>query len=108
MEKIEKAVRDFHHRALEAEGVSDVLNGVLWMAPESNFCTMLAELIGGYKDALDSAYNIGGWLEWWWIECDLGRTQRSKQAGLPNEPLRTIATIDDLVQIIKDDLARAG
>ena len=107
MDDLEKAVRGFHSRVLEAEMVYDALNSVMWMEPESNFHSMLSELIGGYKEALDTAFHIGGWLEWWWLDCDLGRRRHPKEAGLPGEPLRKIATVDDLVKIIKDDLARA-
>lgn len=106
MEKIEKAIRAFHDRVVEIERVTDALNSVLSMDPESDLHSAIWALVGGYKDALGDAYAIDSWLEWWWIECGLG--SKPMQAALAGGELRTIATIDDLIRIIGDDIAQAA
>jgi len=102
---VEKAIREFHERVSDIERVTDVLNSVLSMVPESDLNSAIWALIGGYKDALGEAYSIDGWLEWWWLECNLG--EKPMQAGLPGEELRTIATVDDLILLVCDDLAQS-
>lgn len=102
---VEKAVREFHERVTEVERVIDALNQSLMMQPESELCSSVWALVGGYKDALGAAYSIDPWLEWWWLECGLGT--KPMQAGLAGEELRTIATVDDLVQLILDDLIKS-
>lgn len=102
---VEKAVREFHERVSEIERVTDVLNSVLSMVPESDLNSAIWALIGGYKDALGEAYGIDSWIEWWWLECGLG--SHPMQARLPGEEFRTIATVDDLVRIVCDDLLKS-
>lgn len=106
MEKVERAIRNFDARVREIERVTEVMAGVLSMAPECELHSTIWSIIGGYLEALGAAYHIEVWLEWWWMECGLG--QRPKQAGLPGEELRMIANIDDLVRLICDDLAQAA
>lgn len=103
--KIEKAIRDFHDRVSDIERVTDAMNAILMTSPESDFNSALRAVVGAYKEALDEAYNIGSWLEWWWLECGLGN--KPMQASLAGEELRTIATIDDLVALILDDLKQS-
>lgn len=102
---VEKAVRTFHERVTEVDRVIDALNQTLSMQPESDLCSSVWAVVGGWIEALGAAYFIDSSLEWWWLECRLGR--RPMQAGLAGEELRTIATIDDLVQLILDDLAKS-
>ena len=106
MEKAEKQIREFHARVTEIERVTDAMNSFLSMTPESVLNAAIWALVGGYTDAIDAAYNIGGWLEWWWLECRLGKNPM--QAGLAGEELRTISTIDDLVRLICDDIAKTN
>lgn len=101
---VEKAVREFHERVTEIERVFDTLNSVLSIRPESDLHNAINSLIGGYISALGAAYNIDGWLEWWWLECNLG--DHPMQAALAGEELRTIATIDDLVKLICDEIQK--
>ncbi len=103
MEKVKKAIREFHDRVIEFERVIAVLNGVVDMQPESALNTAAWDLIGGYKDALGAAYHIDGWLEWWWLECNLGNNPM--KAKLSGGELRTISTLDDFVKLVCDDLA---
>lgn len=103
--RIETEIRAFHERVRAARDVLRKLDDVLDIAPESPLYEAVWALIGGYMGALGAAYgHIDGWLEWWWSECDLGANPHD--AGLPGEPMRTIETLDDLVGIVLDDLAR--
>jgi len=105
VEKVEKAIRQFHERVTEIERITDLLNSALMMAPESGLNAAIWALIGGYKDALGDAYFIDEWLEWWWMECNLGA--KTMQAGLLGEEMRTIATLEDFIRLVCDDLARS-
>lgn len=102
-DQIAQHVRAFHDRVSEAEAVLADLADILMMPPETRLSSAVWELVGGYKDVLDSACHIGIWLEWWWLECGLGATPL--KAGPAGGELRTIATIDDLVQLVLEDIA---
>lgn len=103
---LEKAVRTFHERVIALENVMGALQEQLSMAPEAPINSAIWSLIGGYMSALDDAYSIGGWLEWWWMECGLGATPMQAQPF--GYEMRLIATIDDFVQLVCDDLAEGG
>ncbi len=105
MMAMEKAVREFHARAKEIERVMDAMDSVLGMSPESDFYTAAFGLIGGYMAAIEEAYSMGGWLDWWLHECRLG--DRPMQAGFDGE-LRTVATVDDLLLIIEEEIRRSN
>ena len=105
MTPIEQAIRDFDKHARAVENLIDSLNTIIEPAPESVLCETLWGVLGAYRDAIGSQYQIGDWLDWWWLECNLGANQM--QAGLAGEAQRTIATVDDLVKLICDDLAQA-
>ena len=104
MEAIEKAVRDFHDRVYEVEHVTARLGDVLSIPPDAPLTTAIWQLIGGYRDALGAAYGIEGWLDWWWIECNLGGTPMD--AAPVGGEMRKISTVDDLVRLVCDDLAK--
>lgn len=106
MKKLEIAIRAFHDRVVEIERVIGVLDSVLSMVPESDLHSAIWALVGGYTDALGDAYAIDSWLEWWFVECRLG--SNPMQASIAGGELRTIATIDDLIRIIGDDIAQAA
>lgn len=97
---IEKAIRDFHERAVEVEAVADALGELVGMQPESRVMTALFGTLGDYMRALGEPLGIDGWLEWWWLECGLG--EHPKQAKLPGEALRDINTLDDMVALMID------
>lgn len=102
-DRIASAIRNFHARALAAQAVLDAVDDVLDITPESKLNQAVWDLVGGYISALDAAYSIGPWLEWWWNECTLG--EKPGMAGIRNEPMRKIRTLDDLIGIALDDLA---
>lgn len=106
MNKIGIAIRRFHEVVADMESVIDDLKKPLRMEPDAPLCEACWHLIGAYKDALDAKYAIGGWLEWWWLDCDLG--DKPRFATPSGGVRRDIATIDDLVQLILEDLEAAS
>lgn len=102
MTAVEQAVRDFDKHARAVESLTTALNEQLSMAPESELHQTLRNLLCAYKNALDDKFNIGAWLEWWWLECDLGG--KPKLASIQDEEQRLIVTLDDLVKIVCDDV----
>ena len=105
MSEIEKAVREFDEQARAVESLIDSMRAVFDLAPESRVCQVQWDLLGAYIRALDAKHHIGGWLDWWWTECRLGESPMG--AGLHGEPMREIATVDDLVRLVCDDAALA-
>lgn len=106
MLEIEKAVREFDEQARAVEALIDSLRDVFDPAPESRICQVPLDLLGAYIRALDAKHHIGGWLEWWWLECRLGENPLA--AGLPGEAMREIATVDDFVRLVCDEAAPAA
>lgn len=82
----------------------DAIESVLHTSPEAPVNEAAWALIGGYTSAIDAKYPIGPWLDWFWVECNLG--ERAMGASLPGEELRVIANIDDLIRLCIDDLRR--
>ena len=102
-EKLEADIHRWHDEVARADALIDQLSAIFGDTPDSYLTETIWSLIGAYKAALVSAYGpVDEWLDWWWHECNLGA--RPKQAGLPGEPMRTIATINDLFQLITDDI----
>ena len=106
MQAVEQAIRDFHERVTDAEKVLDALDDVFSWSPDSQMFKVFSALVGGYVSALGAAYHIEGWLEWWWIECRLGKNPL--RAASVGEEMRTISTVDDLVSLVLLDLAKSA
>lgn len=98
---IAAAVRVYHARMTALEQVLDDLGKPLKVAPESPLLQAVWALATEYRKALDSQYAIGEWLEWWWLECQLGA--HPMQAKPAHGKLRTVATVDALVRLVLDD-----
>lgn len=99
-------VREFHERGVALEGVIGALNAAVSLEPESPLREAAWAMYGLASRAIDAAFpGADGWLDWWMVECRFGTNPM--QARLPNEELRTIATVDDLIRIIEDDLEAA-
>ena len=77
MNKLENAIRGFHRRVSEFDRVSEILCSVFRMPPECKLNAVVWDLIDGYMDAIDEIFfldrDIKSWLQWWWLECDLGK-----------------------------------
>lgn len=98
---VDAAVRAWHERCVDLEARIDQLDEAVGLEPDSPLRGAVWALIGGYIGALDRAYAIGGWLSWWWEDCQLG----AQSGVLPGTPARTVETVDQLVAAILEDLA---
>lgn len=99
---MEQAVRRWNELMCDIESTLDDLHDTVGLNPEAPLPTAIFALAGGYREALDAAYHIGGWLDWWWLECRLGDNPMG--ARLQGETSdRTIETIDDLVKLLRDE-----
>lgn len=104
--RLEYDLRQFHRRVADMETICDMLNNAMRMSTRSTFSYATWSLASGYLDALDAAYpGIGQWLEWWWLKCQLGANPL--EASVAGGETRMIATIDDLVRLVLDDLEHA-
>ena len=100
--KIEKAIRDFDERVRAMDKAWDKLEEAVGATPESPLFEAAVGLIDGYVAALDAAYGIGEWLDWWWLECRFMRHPMECEVGGKKF---TVATIDDLVRVVLEDIA---
>lgn len=74
--------------------------------PESPLITAIHALQGlATRQAAALAGTTDDWLEAWWLEADFGANPI--KAGLVDEPLRTLSTLEDLVELVIDDLRAA-
>lgn len=99
---LDRHVREFHERGRHAEDLISELDTVLSLDAESPLRQSTYALIGGYRNALDAAFHIGGWLDWWWLECGFGNNPL--QASPAGGQLRLIETVDDLVALVAEDI----
>lgn len=78
------------------------LADLLDASPESKLFTAVAGMQGLLTRQVAELCCITlDWLEAWWIEHDFGAT--AMHAGLKDEPLREISTLEELVDLICDD-----
>ncbi|MGH8117650.1 MAG: hypothetical protein ACREPY_12990 [Rhodanobacteraceae bacterium] len=78
------------------------LHTLLGHTPESPLPDAVYRVAGAYTDAVSALLDVvPEWLQAWWLEHDFGT--RAMQAGLNGEPLRELATLDALLDLIVDD-----
>lgn len=104
-QRIAQSIRQWHERVVELETRYNELSPLIGANPESLMMAAVWHVASGYTDMTGEATGAGGWLEWWWLECNLGARQMT--ACLPGEPQRNIATLEDLIRLVLDDLRRA-
>ncbi len=92
-----QAIRDWHAATVRVRDMMRAIRAVLSPEPESEHNNAVWGAIQSYADALNTAYDLDGWLEWWWIECELG--DKPMKAAPAGEPLRKIDTVDDLIAV---------
>lgn len=96
-------LRQWQSAMQAAEQRLDALSELTGINPEAPLFESLYGLMGlATRQAADLTGASLEWLEPWWLEHDFGA--RPMQAGLHGEPLRTLSTIEELVQLIADDL----
>ena len=86
------------HTTVKATGEAvDALDRVVGCSPESPLSQAIYAMVIAYTDAVQDALGLDTWLEWYWLECEMGETPLSASIG--DEPLREIATLEDLIAL---------
>lgn len=91
---------------VEAEQQLSALDGVLGTHPEAPLPSAMWHLMGELTRQV--AARIGccdEWLEAWWLDHQFG--ERPMQAGIVGEPLRNIATLQQLAELIVNDIEKS-
>ena len=94
---MEQAVRAWYATVKDAGEAVDELDRVVGCSPESPLSQAIYAMVIAYTDAVQDAHGLGDWLNWWWLECEMGKTPLSASIG--DEPLREIATLEDLIAL---------
>ena len=94
---MEQAVRTWHATAKATGEAVDELNNVIGCSPESPLSQAIYAMVIAYTDAVQDAHGLGDWLNWYWLECEMGTEPLSASIG--DEPLREIATVEDLIAL---------
>lgn len=100
----EQSIRAWHATMLLLEQHMAALTELTGASPDSPLIRAIWDAANGYTEAVDAACGGNGHLPYWWLECELGR--KHGRIGLGNEPMRDIHTLDDLVGLVRDDMAR--
>lgn len=94
----------WHEAMQEAEAQMDALAELTGNSPEAPLQSAVYRLMGIYTTTVAAAINWDdSTLQAWWTEHNFGECPMGIQ--LPNEPMREISTIVDLVRLIADDLS---
>lgn len=87
---------------LEIEQADQALQKLTGRSPESPLCEALWGTFEAYTEFLET-HLVGtagfGWLGWYQFECKMGRSPKTAEA---KGQQRTIATLDDLAQLLED------
>ena len=97
----ETLIREWHERVADVEKQIDALKELTGLSPESPLHASVMLMAHAYTLTVEGvlARDNVCWLEWWWLECNLGSTPRAASPS-NDTPLRVIATIDDLVLLV--------
>lgn len=98
---IRALVTTWHERMTELTLQSESFETLTGAQPESPLIGAIWHVAGGYTEAVDGLCGGGGWLSWFWLECDLGN--KSKDAMPHGGKWRHVKTTDDLVALILED-----
>ena len=94
---MEQAVRTWYATVKATGEAIDALNNVVGCSPESPLSQAIYAMVIAYTDAVQDTHGLGDWLTWWWLECEMGETPLAASIG--DEPLREIATVEDLIAL---------
>ena len=92
-----EAIRTWHQVVSTLEAEIEALDRVVGCSPESPLPVAIYAALGAYTNAVQDAHGLDAWLKWYWLECDMGKTPLSASIG--DEPLREIATAEDLIAL---------
>ena len=103
---LEQAVRTWHTTVKATGEAVDALDRVVGCSPESPLSQSIYAMVIAYTDAVQDAHGLDTWLEWYWLECEMGETPLSASIG--DEPLREIATVEDLIALCAEHCDNGG
>lgn len=105
-ERITAILQRWHAALLDCDSRLDELAAVVGPVVDSPLAGAVYRVMGAYTKAVADQI---GWceetLEAWWTEHQFGA--RPLKIGFVGEPMRSIATIEDLAAFVAEDLARA-
>ena len=94
-------LKEWQANLAACEAQIDLLNELTGMAPESPLCEAITSLMGFATRTVAKAAGFDlDTLEAWWLEHGLG--DRPMRAGIGEEPMRTIKTIEDLHAFLEE------
>ena len=101
-----EAIRTWHTTVKATGEAVDELDRVVGCSPESPLSQSIYAMVIAYTDAVQDAHGLGDWLEYYWLECDMGKSPLAASIG--DEPLRDIATLEDLIALCADHCDNGG
>ena len=105
-DEIEQAIRTWYATVKATGEAVDALNNIVGCSPESPLSQSIYAMVIAYTDAVQDAHGLDTWLEWYWLECEMGENPLSASSG--DNPMREIATVDDLVALCADHCDNGG
>ena len=94
-------IRAWHKTIAQVEAAMDDIDRVIGYSADSPLAQAFAALSVEYTNAVQDCHGLGKWLEWYWLECNMGKTPLSASIG--DNPLREIATVEDLIKLCEED-----
>ena len=94
-------IRTWYNVITHLEAKIEALDRVIGFHPEAPLAQAISDVMTEYTNAGQDCHGLGAWLEWYWLECNMGKTPLSASIG--DEPLREIATVEDLIKLCETD-----
>lgn len=86
----------------ECEAQMYALAAIIGSSPESPLQDAVYRLMGAYTRSVSAHIGCNDeWLEAWWLDHNFG--EKPMRAGLADEELRDIGSLDDLLALVADD-----
>lgn len=84
----------------EIEAVDDALEQLTMRAPEGRLTTAMWSAVGAYGETLEALLigsSASNWLEWYWIENDMGKKGMNVVMDTGERPIVGLETLADLL-----------
>ena len=96
-----EAIRTWYATTKAVGEAVDELDRAVGCSPESPLSQSIYAMVIAYTGAVQDAHGLDTWLNWYWLECNMGKTPLSASIG--DNPLRDIATVEDLIKLCEED-----
>ena len=101
-----EAIHTWHQCVITLEAEVEVLERVVGCSPDAPLHVAICAALEAYTDAVQDAHGLGDWLEWYWQECNMGKSPLGASIG--DNPLRDIATVEDLIDLCAEHCENGG